>query len=41
MNDLTLRQDVMDELQFEPSIDAANIGVSVKNGVVTLSGHVC
>ena len=40
MNDLSLRQDVMDELQFEPSIDAANIGVAVKNGVVTLSGHV-
>jgi osmotically-inducible protein OsmY len=40
MNDLSLRQDVIDELQFEPSIDAANIGVAVKNGVVTLSGHV-
>ncbi|NLS20406.1 BON domain-containing protein [Rhizobium sp. P40RR-XXII] len=40
MNDLSLRQDVMDELQFDPSIDAANIGVAVTNGVVTLSGHV-
>ncbi|MBB6303746.1 BON domain-containing protein [Rhizobium leucaenae] len=40
MNDLSLRQDVLDELEFEPSIDAANIGVAVKNGVVTLTGHV-
>ena len=40
MDDLSLRQDVIDELQFEPSVDAANIGVSVENGVVTLSGHV-
>lgn len=40
MNDLTLRQDVIDELQFEPSIDAANIGVTVEKGVVSLSGHV-
>ncbi|SCB46684.1 BON domain-containing protein [Rhizobium miluonense] len=41
MNDLTPHQDVIDELQFEPSIGAANIGASAKNGVVTLSGHVC
>ncbi len=40
MNDLALRQDVLDELQFEPSIDAANIGVAVEKGVVSLSGHV-
>jgi osmotically-inducible protein OsmY len=40
MNDRQLRQNVMDELEFEPSIDAANIGVSVENGVVTLTGHV-
>ncbi|MBB5575928.1 MULTISPECIES: BON domain-containing protein [Rhizobium] len=40
MNDLSLRQDVLDELEFEPSIDAANIGVTVENGVVTLTGHV-
>lgn len=40
MNDLSLRQDVIDELQFEPSIDAANIGVAVEKGVVSLSGHV-
>ena len=40
MNDITLRQNIIDELEFEPSIDAANIGVSVANGVVTLTGHV-
>ena len=40
MNDGTLRQDIIDELDFEPSIDAADIGVAVENGVVTLTGHV-
>lgn len=40
MNDLTLRQDIMDELEWDPSIDAAHIGVAVDDGVVTLSGHV-
>ncbi|MBN9545733.1 MAG: BON domain-containing protein [Alphaproteobacteria bacterium] len=38
--DLQLRQDVLDELDFEPSVNAAHIGVTAKNGVVTLSGHV-
>ncbi|WP_353148869.1 BON domain-containing protein [Pollutimonas bauzanensis] len=40
MKDNELRQHIIDELSFEPSIDAANIGVAVENGVVTLSGHV-
>jgi len=40
MSDMTLRQDVIDELDFDPSINSANIGVAVSNGVVTLSGHV-
>jgi osmotically-inducible protein OsmY len=40
MGDKTLRQFIIDELDFEPSIDSANIGVAVENGVVTLSGHV-
>jgi osmotically-inducible protein OsmY len=40
MNDKQLRQNVLDELDFEPSIDSANIGVAVENSVVTLSGHV-
>jgi osmotically-inducible protein OsmY len=39
-DDLTLQTMVMDELAWEPSIDAAHIGVAVKNGVVTLSGFV-
>lgn len=40
MNDLELRQNVMDELEFTPGVDAAHIGVVALNGVVTLSGHV-
>ena len=40
MNDKELRQMVVDELEYEPSIDAAGIGVVAENGVVTLSGHV-
>lgn len=40
MDDKTLRQNVMDELEFEPAVDAAHIGVAVENGVVTLNGHV-
>ncbi len=40
MSDTRLRQDIIDELDFEPSINAAHIGVAVDNGVVTLSGHV-
>ncbi|MBF9197384.1 BON domain-containing protein [Microvirga terrestris] len=40
MDDLVLQQLVIDELEFEPSVDAANIGVAVDSGVVTLTGHV-
>jgi osmotically-inducible protein OsmY len=36
-----LQRDVMDELQFEPSVNAANIGVIAKDGIVTLTGKVC
>ncbi|MDA8052512.1 MAG: BON domain-containing protein [Rhodospirillales bacterium] len=39
-DDLQLQQRVIDELDFEPSVNAAHIGVAVKDGVVTLSGHV-
>lgn len=39
-NDAQLKQDVENELRWEPSVDAAEIGVSVKNGVVELDGHV-
>ena len=38
--DSELQQDVMDELKWEPSIEAAEVGVSVRDGVVTLSGYV-
>ncbi len=38
--DAQLQRDVMNELQWEPTIHAAEIGVAVKDGVVTLSGHV-
>jgi osmotically-inducible protein OsmY len=40
MDDKALRQNIIDELDFEPSINAANIGVAVEKGVVTLTGHV-
>jgi osmotically-inducible protein OsmY len=40
MNDIQLRKNILDELEFEPSIDAADIGVTADNGIVTLSGHV-
>lgn len=35
-----VQRDVMEELEFDPSLDAAAIGVAVEDGVVTLSGHV-
>lgn len=38
--DSQLQQDVRAELQWEPSVNATQIGVEVKNGVVTLAGHV-
>lgn len=40
MGDKLIRQNVIDELDFDPSINAANIGVAVENGIVTLTGHV-
>lgn len=40
MSDISLRQYVLDELEFEPSVNAAHIGVAAEKGVVTLSGHV-
>ena len=40
MSDSSIRQNVLEELDFEPSVNAAHIGVAVENGVVTLSGHV-
>jgi len=40
MTDRDLQQHVQNTLDWEPSIDSADIGVSVENGVVTLRGHV-
>ncbi|MGN6423676.1 MAG: BON domain-containing protein [Asticcacaulis sp.] len=40
MNDLQLRQDILDELAFDPGIDAARIAVAVARGVATLAGTV-
>lgn len=40
MNDTQLRQLVIDELEFEPSIDATHIGVAASAGVITLTGYV-
>jgi len=38
--DAQLRQDVLDELKWDPTVREAEIGVAVKGGVVTLSGYV-
>jgi osmotically-inducible protein OsmY len=38
--DTELQQDVMNELKWEPTVKAAEIGVGVTDGVVTLSGNV-
>ena len=38
--DIQLQQDVIAELKWEPSVNAAQIGVEVKDGIVTLAGHV-
>jgi osmotically-inducible protein OsmY len=40
MSDLSIKQDVEAQLQWEPSINAAAIGVAVKDGIVTLTGQV-
>ncbi len=39
-SDHQIRHNVLDELDFEPSVNATNIGVGVHAGVVTLSGYV-
>jgi osmotically-inducible protein OsmY len=38
--DRQLQQDVSAEVEWEPSVHAAHIGVAVKDGVVTLAGRV-
>ena len=39
-SDVQLQQDVLDELDWEPSVNGAHIGVAVTDGIVTLAGHV-
>lgn len=38
--DAQIQKDVMDELKWEPFLNETEVGVAVKNGVVTLSGIV-
>lgn len=40
MDDKVLKRLVEDELEWEPSVNAAGIGVSAENGIVRLTGHV-
>lgn len=40
ISDMQLREAVLEELDFEPAVDAAHIGVAAHAGVVTLSGFV-
>ena len=40
MSDSEIRQHVIDELEFVPSLNAAHIGVSVSGNIVTLTGYV-
>ena len=39
-SDIQIQKDVMEELKWEPFLKASEIGVAVKNGIVTLSGQV-
>ncbi len=39
-NDNQIQKDVMEELKWEPFLNSAEIGVAVRNGIVTLSGQV-
>jgi hyperosmotically inducible protein len=40
MSETFLRQIIIEELEYEPSLDATHIGVAVAKGIVTLTGHV-
>lgn len=39
-SDKDLQHDIMEDLRWDPSIDASKIGVATSNGVVTLTGAV-
>src|ERR1700693_1823174 len=38
--DKQLQRDVLDELQYKPSVDSSKIGVIAHNGIISLSGTV-
>ena len=38
--DIELQRDNLEELRWEPSVNAAHIGVAVQDGIATLTGHV-
>ena len=38
--DMELQRDVLEEIVWEPSLAAPEIGVTVHDGVVTLTGNV-
>lgn len=38
--DADLKRDIEDELEWDPAVRAAAIGVAVKDGVATLTGHI-
>jgi len=39
-SDMQLQSDVLDELKWDPGVNAAQIRVEVKDGLVTLAGRV-
>jgi osmotically-inducible protein OsmY len=41
VEDKQLQADILAELAWEPSLNAAHIGVAAHGGIATLSGHVC
>ena len=40
IEDALLRQEILDELKCDTSLDASHIGVTTSNRVATLTGHV-
>lgn len=40
MDNVALKQHIIEELEFDPQVDASRIGVIVDNGIVTLTGRV-
>ena len=38
--DSTLQKEILEELQWEPSLDSSRIGISIEKGVAVLTGHV-